>query len=395
MDAEYDVVVVGAGPGGSSAAKFAALGGAKVLLIEKRQEIGTHVRCGEGIARDLLVQAEIPLDRSWIAAEMDGARLISPGGKTFEVDEAKAGNEVGYVIERDLFDRALAALAGQAGADIEVKTSATGVIRENGKIVGLKLIHKGEPKEVRCKIIIGADGYESQVGRWAGIDTTIAHTDIMTCVQYRLTNIDIDPKYTEFYAGSAAPGGYIWIFPKNKNTANVGIGLGAHIVTHGGQPKEYLDRWIAKHPGMKNAKQLDMVAGGCSINAPLDSVVCDNMMLVGDAARMIDPMTGGGIAHAALSGRDAGKVAAEAIKAGDYSKEFFQKYEKAWRAEIEEKLFRNWMAKEKVQKLTDETFDKLIGLLGEVGMENISVFNILKAIREREPELVKEFEDLL
>ena len=395
MDAEYDVVVVGAGPGGSSAAKFAALGGAKVLLIEKRQEIGTHVRCGEGIARDLLVQAEIPLDRSWIAAEMDGARLISPGGMKFEVDEAKAGNEVGYVVERDLFDRALAALAGEAGAHIEVKTSATGIIKENGKIVGLKLIHKGEPKEVRCKIIIGADGYESQVGRWAGIDTTIADTDIMTCVQYRLTNIDIDPKYTEFYAGSAAPGGYIWVFPKNHNTANVGIGLGAHIVKEGGQPKEYLDRWIAKQPGMKNARQLDMVAGGCSINAPLDSVVCDNMMLVGDAARMIDPMTGGGIAHAALSGREAGKVAAEAIKIGDYSKEFFQKYEKAWRAEIEEKLFRNWMAKEKVQKISDENFDSLIGLLAEVGMENISVFNILKAIKERLPELVKEFEDLL
>ncbi len=395
MDAEYDVVVVGAGPGGSSAAKFAALGGAKTLLIEKRQEIGTHVRCGEGLARDLLVQAEIPLDRTWIAAEMDGARIISPGGKKFEVDESRAGNEVGYVIERDLFDRALAALAGEAGAHIEVKTSATGVIKENGKIVGLKLIHKGEPKEVRCKIIIGADGYESQVGRWAGIDTTIADTDIMTCVQYRLTNIDIDPKYTEFYAGSAAPGGYIWVFPKNKNTANVGIGLGAHIVKHGGQPKEFLDRWIAKQPGMKNARQLDMVAGGCSINAPLDSVVCDNVMLVGDAARIIDPMTGGGIAHACLSGRDAGKVAAEAIKAGDYSKEFFQKYEKAWRSALEEKLFRNWMAKEKVQKLSDETFDTLIGLLTEVGMENISVFNILKAIREKAPELVKEFEDLL
>ena len=186
MDAEYDVVVVGAGPGGSSAAKFAALGGAKTLLIEKRQEIGTHVRCGEGLARDLLVQAEIPLDRTWIAAEMDGARIISPGGKKFEVDESRAGNEVGYVIERDLFDRALAALAGEAGAHIEVKTSATGVIKENGKIVGLKLIHKGEPKEVRCKIIIGADGYESQVGRWAGIDTTIADTDIMRSEERRV-----------------------------------------------------------------------------------------------------------------------------------------------------------------------------------------------------------------
>ena len=395
MDKEYDVIVVGAGPGGSTAARYAAMGGAKTLLIEKRQEIGTHVRCGEGLARELLDQAKIPIDRTWIAAEMDGARVVSPGGFTFEVDEAKAGNEVGYVIERDLFDRALAKLAGEAGAHVYVKTSARSIIKENGKIVGLKIISQGEFMEVRCKIIIGADGYESQVGRWAGIDTNLAETDIMTCVQYRLTNIEVDPKYTEFYAGSAAPGGYVWVFPKNSNTANVGLGLGAHMVKEGGDPKRYLDAWIAKNPKMKNAQQLDMIAGGCSINAPLDSVVADNIMLVGDAARMIDPMTGGGIAHACLSGMEAGKVAAEGIKIGDYSKEFFQKYEKAWRDELEEKLFRNWMAKEKAQTLSDETFDKLISLLAKVGMDNISVINILKALHEHHPEMVKEFEDLL
>jgi digeranylgeranylglycerophospholipid reductase len=395
MDTEYDVLVVGAGPGGSTAARFAAEGGAKTLMIEKRQEIGTHVRCGEGIAKGLLDQAKIPIDKSWIAAEMDGARVVSPSGHTFEVDESKAGAEVGFVVERDLFDRKLAELAARAGADIEVKTSATGFIREDGKIVGMKVIRKGEPMEIRARIIIGADGFESQVGRWAGIDTKLAPNDIMTCVQYRLTNIDCDPKYTEFYAGSAAPGGYVWVFPKGEGTANVGIGIGGNTVKRGGDPKKYLDEWIANNPKMKNAKQLDMVGGGCSVCAPLDSVVTDNVMLVGDAARMIDPMTGGGIAHACLAGRFAGMVAAEGIQVGDYSSEFFQKYEKLWRAEIEEKLFLNWMAKEKLVTISDEVFDKLIKLLDTVGMDNISVFNILNAIKEHHPELVEEFQDML
>ncbi len=395
MDAEYDVLVIGAGPGGSTAARFAAEGGAKTLMIEKRQEIGTHVRCGEGIARGLLEQAEIPIDESWIAAEMDGARIVSPGGYSFDVDESKAGAEVGFVVERDLFDRKLAELAGMAGVDIEVKTSAIEFIKEDGKLVGMKLISKGEPVEVRAKIFIGADGFESQVGRWAGIDTTLDVKDIMTCVQYRLTNIECDPKYTEFYAGSAAPNGYIWIFPKSATTANVGIGMGGQAVKQGGDPKKYLDEWIANNPKMKNAKQLDMIAGGCSVCAPLDSIVADNIMLVGDAARMIDPMTGGGIAHACLAGRFAGGVAAEGIKNQDYSKEFFQKYEKLWRAEIEEKLFLNWMAKEKLVTISDEVFDTLIKLLSEVGMDNISVINILAVIKERHPELIEEFQDLI
>ncbi|MCK5397592.1 MAG: FAD-dependent monooxygenase, partial [Thermoplasmata archaeon] len=318
-----------------------------------------------------------------------------PGGHSFDVDESSAGSEVGFVVERDLFDRKLAELAAEAGADIEVKTSAIGFIKEDGKLVGMKLICKGEPVEVRAKIFIGADGFESQVGRWAGIDTSLDVSDIMTCVQYRLTNIECDPKYTEFYAGSAAPNGYIWIFPKSATTANVGIGMGGQAVKQGGDPKKYLDQWIANNPKMKNAKQLDMISGGCSVCAPLDSVVADNIMLVGDAARMIDPMTGGGIAHACLAGRFAGGVAAEGIKIGDYSKEFFQKYEKLWRAEIEEKLFLNWMAKEKLVTISDEVFDTLIKLLAEVGMENISVINILAVIKERHPELIEEFQDLI
>jgi len=139
MDREYDVIVVGGGPGGSAAARFAAEGGATVLMVEKRQEIGTPVRCGEGLARELLEQAHIPIDKAWIAAEMDGARIISPSGYAFDVDESKAGAEVGFVVERDLFDRALARLAAKAGADVEVKTAVTDILREDGKICGVRL----------------------------------------------------------------------------------------------------------------------------------------------------------------------------------------------------------------------------------------------------------------
>ncbi len=86
-------------------------------------------------------------------------------------------------------------------------------------------------------------------------------------------------------------------------------------------------------------------------------------MLVGDAARMIDPLTGGGIANGCIAGKICGEVAANAVHAGDASAVFLQAYEKGWRARLEEKLYRNWLAKEKLCTISDETFDKLIDAL--------------------------------
>ncbi|MBX8643668.1 MAG: NAD(P)/FAD-dependent oxidoreductase, partial [Thermoplasmata archaeon] len=132
-----------------------------------------------------------------------------------------------------------------------------------------------------------------------------------------------------------------------------------------------------------------------SVSAPLDSVVADGVMLVGDAARMIDPLTGGGISNGVIAGSVCGRVAAEAVAAGDVSSEYLQRYEEGWRGLLEEKLYRDYMAKEKLITLDDETLDKLIDALSSVPMENLSTKEILTAVRMKYPELVAEFEDLI
>jgi digeranylgeranylglycerophospholipid reductase len=396
-DMDVDVLVVGAGPAGSCSAKHAALNGARTLMIEKRQEIGSPVRCGEGIARAWLDELGIKPDKKWISHQVSGARIISPGGHVVTLTEKMAGNEVGYVIERDNFDRALADDAANAGADIMVKTSAVGVVRKDGRISGVKAKHMGAGFDINAKVVIGADGFESQLGRWAGIDTSLKPSDVNVCYEYTLRHIDIDPRFNDFYVGSCAPGGYIWVFIKGPDSANVGIGVQLSKIKakERGAAKKYLDAFIAHNPKLAKGTAIREVAGAVSCCQPLDSVTADGIMLVGDAARQIDPLTGGGVANSCRAGKIAGEVAAQAVKAGDSSKKFFQAYEKGWRARFEDQMFRNWMAKEKLVTLSDETFDKACEVLAEAKLEVVNTLEILRLIQRKYPELIKEFEDMI
>lgn len=394
---KYDVVVVGAGPAGSLTAKHAALNGTKTLLIEKRQEIGSPVRCGEGLAKTLMEEVGILPNKTWIANEVKGARIFSPSGYCLKLTEKMAGNEVGYVIERDLFDQEMTRDAVKNGADLLMKTSAIGLIIEDGKVKGIKAKSFGEKFDIRAEIVVGADGFESQVGRWAGIDTSLKTKDMTSCLQYRMTNISAERDWNDFYLGSIAPGGYIWVFPKSDTEANIGIGVQVAKIKRGEKaiPKKYLEAFISKKPQYAKGKVIEIVAGGVSNCPPLECSVADGIMLVGDSARLIDPLTGGGIANALKSGKIAGEVCGDAVKQQNFTKEFLMKYDKEWRKILEDNLLRNWIAKEKLADLSDEVFDKVIDALQDVEIERITTLDILRAVQKKYPELVKELEELL
>jgi digeranylgeranylglycerophospholipid reductase len=392
---EYDVVVVGAGPAGSMTAKWAAKGGARVLIVEKRQEIGSPVRCGEGISRSWLDSVGITLDAKSMARQVKGAKIVAPNGSSFYLSEKMAGNEVGLVLDRVFFDKLLARDAVKVGADLMLKTSAVKLLKTGDKVTGVRIKSWGETKDIKCGCVVGADGYESQVGRWAGINTSLAPRDITSCFQYRLTNINHEADYCEFVLGSKAPGGYIWIFPKNEDTANVGIGMQLTKLKDPADVKKYLDRYIQNDPRLKKGKPLELVSGAVSICAPIDKAIGSGILLVGDAARQIDPITGGGISNSCKAAKVAGEVLAKATKEKDFGERSLQRYEKGWRDLLENHLYRNWMAKEKLVTLSDDTFNKVIATLNDVGVEKMSTFAILKAIETKYPELVKEFQEFL
>jgi len=335
---DYDVVVVGAGPAGSMAAKTAAENGLDVLLLEKRPEIGTPVRCAEGVGKEHFEKL-VKVDKKWVAADISGAKIYSPDGTEIILKEQFAGNEVGYVLERKIFDRHLVKLAANAGANVMVKTTAVGLKRSSKFRTAEVTIQKmDEIDSIETKIVIGADGVESRVGKWAGIDTTLALNEIESCAQYQLTNLDIDQNYCYFWLGNtSAPGGYIWYFPKGKNTANVGIGVLPSKAKR--NPKYYLDNFISnKFP---EGEIIEFVVGSEPVS-PLESAVADNVMLVGDAARHVNPITGGGIVNALVGGLFAGIVATDSIEKGNYHAKALKKYDDLWKNDFGKKLSRQW-----------------------------------------------------
>jgi len=247
---EYDVVVVGSGPAGSVTARFAAESGAKVLIIERRQEVGVPVLCGEGISKQV-DDFKVLKGRRWIANNMDGARIFSPDGTMVKLSAEMAGNETGYVLYRDIFDQELARGAARAGANLMLNTCAVNLLKENGKIKGVKARHFDEEIDIKADVVVGADGVESRVGRWAGMKTTLKPSDLEICVQYTLANVDVEREYCDFYLGKKiAPGGYVWVFPKGNDVANVGIGILASL-SKPGLATSLLDKFISSHPAEK------------------------------------------------------------------------------------------------------------------------------------------------
>jgi digeranylgeranylglycerophospholipid reductase len=392
MKSEYDVIVVGAGPAGSLAARTAAQAGLDVLLIEKRQEIGDPVRCAEGVGKAGLAEFMDP-DPRWICADVREARIFSPDGTMIELTEKMAGNEVGYVLERKIFDQAVAKTAARAGAEVQVKTQATGLLIEGDTVAGIRGKQRGDDFEARARVVVGADGVESKVGRWAGINTTLKMKDIETCAQFLMTDIDIKPTSCDFYLGSKyAPGGYVWVFPKGKREANVGMGmLGSHY--KGKHPIQYIRDFAEwKFPG---GKIIETVVGAVPVSGMLPKLSTSGLVLVGDAGHVSDPITGGGIINAMSSGRIAGSVIADCAKKGDFSAKALSTYDAKVREELGKSLDKNYRIKEVVTRVSDHTMDVVAHSLQGVVLENVTIPRLVKEIVTRNPGLFKELVGLI
>ncbi len=383
IDKYYDIVVVGAGPAGTTAARFAAEQGVSVLILEKDRDVGYPVRCGEAVSKDG-IEPFIQPDNKWIASTIDSFVLISPD----ETEVKIKFNRTGFILERRIFDYELGKIATKAGAQILTKAYVFDLVRENGKIKGVKFEHNGEKKEVMCKVVIGADGVESRIGRFAGIKTHTKISDMECCVQFTVSNIkNIDSNTCYFYFGKEySPGGYLWIFPKGNDSANVGLGIGGDKAKLR-SPISYMNHFLEKKYPM--ISKLTMISGGVPCSMTLSEIVKENVMLVGDAAHQVNPLSGGGITSGMIGGSIAGEIAGKAIKQNDLK--LLYDYPKIWHQRVGKKHEIYYKIKNAIYNFSDETLNSIAHSAIKIPESERTLLSIFKIALWDKPSLIFDF----
>lgn len=324
----YDIVIIGAGPAGSSAAQAAAQKGTRVLLIDRRQRVGIPVQCAEFVPQWIFRYASF--SSTCIIQRVEKMITHLPDQTTYEMQSP------GYMLDRSLFDKELAASAILSGAKISIETRALGLSSK-----GL-VVERGSNKEViQSKVFIGADGASSSVARIVGQPPlrTIA------ALQYEVV-LSGPRNHTDVYFYKDYEGGYAWFFPKGR-TANAGVGV---VTSKASQLSNLLGKFLDSLMESKTLQEIQVVSktGGFIPCEPRQKIVLGNILLIGDAAGHAHPITGAGIFNAVMAGEIAGRIAAEAVERDNLR--YLGNYEIEWQEAFGKSLSYGALKREFLEK---------------------------------------------
>jgi digeranylgeranylglycerophospholipid reductase len=385
-ETRFDVTVIGAGPAGSRTAAQIARDGFRVLLLEKREHIGTPVRCAEAVGPREDVERYVTLDAEVVSSPINGVLVVSPDGARFACEMPA----IGYTVDRELFDRRLAAAAVSAGAEVRTGHQAMALLRENGRVCGLtvKNVRAGAEYPVHASVVVGADGVESLSPRWAGLKKSYRPEEIFSCAQELVSGIDVPGSFIEFHLGRRlAPGGYAWVFPKGAGKANVGVGINP-LMARGKTAVEYLNEFLAHRS--PTGKRTRLVIGGCVVARGLRTLTADGFAAVGEAANQNNPFSGGGIINA-LEGADmAAAAVVHSLRKGSVSSEDLSAYTKEWRRTVGRTNEAFYHAARIFYNLPDDEMSRVIseltripGLFDGKGIKPLKMIRALIAVRPR------------
>ena len=366
---QYDIVIVGGGPAGSSAALTAAKKGMKVALLEKENSIAETVRTSGVTWIQNIKEFGIPDD---CFNPISNFSFCSPNNEVSIKDSIPRA----AVLDVRKTYRWLSNEAQKAGADIFVKTNIKDIVKnEKGDIVGVKGIGVKGEVTFHAKTIIDASGFSSTVCKAMGFVTQWERFGAGAEWEVKAENVD-SKTWWLMVGQQYSPAGYAWIFPMKDNIVRIGVGVGKpeSDVDPTQRLKELMETKLGPIKKLGKITPIEFHYGLIPNDGLSRKTVYNNLILVGDSAGQANPLVLEGIRYAIKFGRVAGKVASDAIKIGDTSKESLYPYEENWRKEIESKIKSAGKVQDRWIGLSDEEWDKELDIIKELKSEEFLDF---------------------
>ena len=357
----FDVVVVGGGPAGSSAAHMAAKNGCTVALIEKEKEIAETVRTSGVTWISDINEFGIPKD---CYNPIKKFSFCSPKNYVTITDNvAKAA-----VLDVRKTYRFLATRSKSSGSELFTGTNVSEVLKNSaGKCVGVVAKSQGKLIQFNAKVVIDASGFTSIVAKELGYVTQWKKFGAGAEFEVKTEKLEHD-NWWLMVGQEYSPAGYAWIFPTSKNTARIGVGVGKpdSDVDPTVRLNELIDKKIGPIKDLGNIEKIEFHYGLIPNDGLSRKTVYDNLILVGDSAGQANPLVLEGIRYAIRFGEVAGKVAANAVKNNDTSESSLIPYEKEWKKAIESKINSAVKVQNRWVGLSDDEWDKELDIINEL-----------------------------
>lgn len=383
----YDVIVAGAGPAGLAAGYAAALNGKKVLIVDRKREIGHPVRCGEVVNLPSLLP-ELPISESLIRKSYKELEFFFGRNHSFVINLANFGVNL-VQLDRLKLEKALAYSAEELNAQLVLGTAVSGLLQQDGVVRGVQLSDSSGSKEVHSKMVIAADGVESRVARWAELTRELRRKELALSLEVRVTRVNLNPdRLISIWDRDCIPPGsrgYGWIFPRDRGKANCGIGF----ITTRREPVKVRDYFIRLGEQYIGTYQVESeISGGIPQAAPIKTPYGNGILVTGDAARFVSRLTGDGLNKALNSGYRAGLTAAEAISQNRTDKAFLSSYRRLSRQTYSDLTIAGRYERLFHTLISDPSFLSYVNRLNALSPESITPIRMLSKLILFKPSLL-------
>lgn len=349
---DYDILVVGAGPVGSTFARYMAHKGYKVGVLEKKKEIGLPLQCAGLLGKRIKDLNVLPDE--FILNEVTGAYLHSPSDHIMQVSKKETQ---AYVLDRVGYDGYLAEIASAEGAEILLKHKVKSVDSQSGTI---KMVNQGH-KELNARVIVGADGHSSLVSK-----SFNEKFQTVKASQYLVeTAKPMETDSVNLHVNSNLSPGFIWSIPLSETQARIGL-FGNHNYQ---SLKHILSNFIQSQDYLSGSKILKKYHGEIPVFDTRKNLVNERTILLGDAASQVKPTTGGGLLIGFACARIAADVVSKSLDNDETS--ILNEYESQYKKEFEKELKTQLMVQKTFEMLSNDDLDEMFIKLKEKGAEDI------------------------